>query len=134
MRFSELRKVVEQLVAAAGGGSGGLVVGPWHDVYNGDQAAPGNFPVDPTTIDFAASPVPWELWMQFQRTAPEVNGFSLVDPLGTGGTIASDYNDGAVYPSGELRGIVPAGLAVQLSPSGDTSTIAIAFILRRPLG
>lgn len=131
MRFRDLVKRVAQLEA---GGGGGLVVGPWHDVYNNDQPAPGLFPVDPTGLDFAASLVPWEFWMRFQRTAAGVNGFSLLDPVGDGGTFAADTRDQADYPSGELRCIVPAGLAVQLYPNGDVSTISIDFMYRRPLG
>jgi hypothetical protein len=74
--------------------------------------------------------------MRFYRTdsAAGINGFSLLDPIGSGGTFAADNQDPADRPGGELRGIVPAGLAVQLYPNGDTSAISIDFIWSRTLG
>lgn len=129
MRFSELRKLVEQLV---GGGGGGLVVGQWtHIDY--EAAAPGSFPVDPTTLDFPASLVPWEFWMNFVRTAPGAAGFALMEPVG-GETFDADYKEQSDSMTGKIRTIVPAGVAVQLFPSGDTSTISIDLMSRRTLG
>lgn len=127
MRFRDLRKLVEQLSTG-----GGLVVGHWTDVDYG-AVAPGTFPVDPTTLDFAASPVPWEFWMNFIRTAPGINGFSIMDPVG-GEFYDADNKDEADSPPGTIRAIIPAGVAVQLAPSGDTSSISIDFIKRRTLG
>lgn len=131
MRFTELRKLVEQLLAAPTGGGPIFHPGAWEVL---DAAT---FPTGVGFLNIDGLPVPYEIEMRLLRDADwgDVDSFITLTDWSNGTimdqTMLAPANAGIT--SVDVRAIMPADSGARFLANGDASGFEVIRFRRRPL-
>jgi hypothetical protein len=128
MRLRELKKYVEDLIA--GGGGGGLNLGPWVDV---DYTTP-NWPASAIPLEIGPFSQPVEVLFAYTPVGVVAGGFQISNVEGDQ-LYADTYDsyDGTQQRQETLRAMIPANTPISFGFYGDMSGASLSYLKYRTL-